>query len=130
MHSDANPSGISQAKAGFLHINWGADNGAAKHLEFAKDHDGHVIGPALKSGGESLDYFVRFASDSKGNEQIIAVKHGDDPSVEANIVFSITLYEQGEGYYTFVQYQQIDHAGTGTDTTVLNFTMQRLRFRR
>ncbi|MGM4906697.1 DUF5801 repeats-in-toxin domain-containing protein [Tardiphaga sp. 866_E4_N2_1] len=123
LHSDANPSGISQAKAGFLHINWGADNGAAKHLEFAKDHDGHVIGPALKSGGESLDYFVRFASDSKGNEQIIAVKHGDDPSVEANIVFSITLYEQGEGYYTFVQYQQIDHAGTGTDTTVLNFTI-------
>ena len=119
--SDANPSGHTQAAVGFLHINWGADNGDAKHLAFVKDADGHVVGPALTSDGVQLDYVIRFPSDSPGNEQIVAYKHGDDP--DTNPVFSITLYEQGHGYYAYAQYQNIDHSAQGTDLDVLNFNV-------
>ncbi len=112
-----------QAATGFLHINWGADNGDSKHLSFAKDADGHVIGPALSSGGVPLDYIVRAATDSPGNEQILAFRHGDDPSVDGNIVFSITLYTSGTGYYTAALYHPIDDTGQGADTQVLNFTV-------
>jgi T1SS-143 domain-containing protein len=119
--TDSHPTGITQAQTGFLHINWGADNGDAKHLEFVKDHNGKVVGPSLTSDGVALDYYVREAPDSPGNEQLIAVKHGADPTVESNFVFSVTLYEQGEGYYTFALYQNIDQPGVGADTVVLNF---------
>jgi T1SS-143 domain-containing protein len=118
--TDGNPGGITQANVGFLHISWGADDGAAKHLAFVKDGNGQVIGPALTSDGVALDYFIREASDSPGNEQLVAVKHGDDPNVDSNLVFSITLYEQGSGYYAFALYQNIDHA-PGADTSTLNF---------
>ena len=116
-------AGEAQAATGFFHINWGADNGDAKHLAFAKDSQGHVIGPQLTSDGVQLDYVVRFPSDSPDNEQIIAYKHGTDPDVAANVVFSISLYEQGHGYYTYVQYQNIDHQGSGTDVAQLNFNV-------
>jgi T1SS-143 domain-containing protein len=112
-----------QAATGFLHINWGADNGDSKHLSFAKDADGHVIGPALSSGGVPLDYIVRAAPDSPGNEQILAYKHGADQSDDGNIVFSITLYTSGNGYYTAALYHPVDGAGQGADTQVLNFTV-------
>jgi T1SS-143 domain-containing protein len=118
--TDGNPGGITQANVGFLHISWGADDGAAKHLAFVKDGNGQVVGPELTSDGVALDYFIRPAADSPGNEQLVAVKHGDDPSVDANLVFSITLYEQGSGYYAFALYQNIDHAA-GSDTSTLNF---------
>ncbi|MCP3400927.1 DUF5801 repeats-in-toxin domain-containing protein [Bradyrhizobium sp. CCGB20] len=116
-------AGEAQAATGFFHINWGADNGDAKHLAFAKDSQGHVIGPQLKSDGVQLDYVVRFPGDSPDNEQIIAYKHGTDPDVQSNVVFSITLYEQGHGYYSYVQYQNIDHQGSGTDVAQLNFNV-------
>ncbi|WP_212488921.1 DUF5801 repeats-in-toxin domain-containing protein [Bradyrhizobium liaoningense] len=116
-------AGEAQAVTGFFHINWGADNGDAKHLAFAKDAQGNVIGPQLSSDGVQLDYVVRFPSDSPDNEQIIAYKHGTDPDVQSNVVFSITLYEQGHGYFTYTQYQNIDHQGSGTDVTQLNFNV-------
>ncbi|OAF19403.1 DUF5801 repeats-in-toxin domain-containing protein [Bradyrhizobium neotropicale] len=114
-------SGEAQAATGFFHINWGADNGDAKHLAFAKDAQGNVLGPQLTSDGVQLDYVVRFPSDSPGNEQIIAYKHGGNPDTDP--VFSITLYEQGHGYFTYVQYQNIDHPGAGADVDVLNFNV-------
>jgi len=118
--TDGNSGGSTQANVGFLHIGWGADNGAARHLAFVKDGNGQVVGPALTSDGVALDYFIRPAANSPGNEQLVAVKHGDDPNVDANLVFSITLYEQGSGYYAFALYQNIDHA-PGSDTSTLNF---------
>ena len=116
-------AGEAQAVTGLFHINWGADNGDAKHLAFAKDAQGHVVGPQLSSDGVQLDYVVRFPGDSPDNEQIVAYKHGTDPDVQSNVVFSITLYEQGHGYFTYTQYQNIDHQGSGTDVAQLNFNV-------
>ncbi len=118
---EANPVGIAQSDTGFLHINWGADNGSAKHLEFAKDGSSNPIGPSLTADGVPLLYVIRAPGDSAGNEQIVAYKQGDDP--DTNPVFSITLYEGGNGYYTYVQYQNIDHNGVGTDSKTFGFTI-------
>lgn len=117
----ANPLGIAQSDTGFLHINWGADNGSAKHLEFAKDGNSNPIGPSLTADGVPLLYVIRAPGDSVGNEQIVAYKQGDDP--DTNPVFSITLYEGGNGYYTYVQYQNIDHSGVGADPKTFGFTI-------
>ncbi len=114
------PVGIAQSDFGSLHINWGADNGEAKHLAFAKDEHGNVIGPDLKSDGAKLLYEIQFPSDTPGNEQIVAYKDGDPDHTP---VFMVTLYESGNGGYTYVQYQHIDHTGEGTDTSQFNFNI-------
>ncbi len=125
--SDRNPTnpphttvGIAQSGFGSLHINWGADNGDAKHLAFAKDGNGHVIGPDLKSDGVTLLYEIHTPSDSPGNEQIVAYKAGDPTHTP---VFSITLYEDGSGGYAYVQYQNIDQSGQGADTSAITFNI-------
>ncbi|MBB5055174.1 T1SS-143 domain-containing protein [Afipia massiliensis] len=114
--------GIPQSNTGFLHITWGADSGADRHLEFAKDSGSNPIGPALTADGIPLEYVIRFPGDSPGNEQIVAYKQGGDPDTDP--VFRITLYEGGQGFYTYVQYQNIDHGGDGADPTMFNFTIK------
>ncbi|MFZ5734794.1 MAG: DUF5801 repeats-in-toxin domain-containing protein, partial [Pseudomonadota bacterium] len=121
--TDRNPSGIAQSDTGFLNINWGADNGADKHLAFAKDTQGNPIGPSLMSDGVALLYAIRFPGDSPGNEQIVAYKSGGDPDNDADVVFRVTLYESGTGFYTYVQYQNIDHDDAGTDVKTFGFTI-------
>ena len=36
-------------------------------------------------------------------------------------MFSITLYESGNGFYAYVQYQNIDHSGPDADPTQFQF---------
>ncbi|WP_424630070.1 DUF5801 repeats-in-toxin domain-containing protein [Bradyrhizobium sp. SYSU BS000235] len=122
--SDRNPTnpphtgvGIAQSGGGSLHINWGADNGEAKYLTFAKDEHGNVIGPDLESGGVKLLYEIQSTSDY---EQLVAYKEGDTSHTP---VFLVTLYESGEGTYIYTQFQSIDHSGSAADTREFNFTI-------
>ena len=117
------PAGIAQADVGDLNINWGADDNDAKHLAFVKDGGGNPVGPSLTSDGVPLLYAIRFPIDSPGNEQIVAYKSGGDPDTDADVVFRVTLYEQGTGYYSYVQFQNIDHAA-GSDLRTFTFSIK------
>ncbi|WP_441227843.1 T1SS-143 repeat domain-containing protein [Tardiphaga sp. 20_F10_N6_6] len=116
-----NEVGLSQVDAhtGFLNVSWGADKGDAKHLNFAKDGNGNVVGPVLHSGGVLLAYRVEPESAGSDNERLIAYRV-DDPSKSA--VFSITLYEPGNPYYTVALFGPLDHA-PGSDPLTLGFTV-------
>jgi T1SS-143 domain-containing protein len=110
---------LVDAHTGFLNVSWGADKGAAKHLNFAKDGDGHVVGPVLHSNGVLLAYRIEPESAGSDNERLIAYRV-DDPSQSA--VFSITLYEPGNPYYTVALFGPLDHA-PGSDPLTLGFTV-------
>ncbi|WP_283805466.1 tandem-95 repeat protein [Tardiphaga sp. OK246] len=110
---------LVDAHTGFLNVSWGADKGAAKHLNFAKDGNGAVIGPVLHSDGVLLAYRVEPESPGSDNERLVAYRV-DDPSKSA--VFSITLYEPGNPYYTVALFGPLDHA-PGSDPLTLGFTV-------
>ncbi|MES2029672.1 MAG: DUF5801 repeats-in-toxin domain-containing protein, partial [Pseudomonadota bacterium] len=111
-----------QAQTGFLNINWGADNGVAKQVAFATDGSGHY-GPALASGGVTLDYFVTTVTDAANvvHPELVAYKHLGDPN---DPVFTITLTTpsgNNNPYYTFALFHPLDEPAAGTDTMPLNF---------
>ncbi|WP_207105018.1 VCBS domain-containing protein [Tardiphaga sp. P9-11] len=110
---------LVDAHTGFLNVSWGADKGAAKHLNFAKDGNGAIIGPVLHSDGALLAYRVEPVSPGSDNERLVAYRV-DDPSQSA--VFSITLYEPGNPYYTVALFGPLDHA-PGSDPLTLGFTV-------
>ncbi|MDR6663754.1 T1SS-143 domain-containing protein, partial [Tardiphaga robiniae] len=110
---------LVDAHTGFLNVSWGADKGAAKHLNFAKDGNGVIIGPVLHSDGVLLAYRVEPESPGSDNERLVAYRV-DDPSQSA--VFSITLYEPGNPYYTVALFGPLDHA-PGSDPLTLGFTV-------
>jgi T1SS-143 domain-containing protein len=116
-------SPVTQAATGFLNIQWGADDGASKHLAFVADGNGHY-GPALTSGGVALDYIVTTVNNAGViSPELVAYKHGGDPG---DPVFTVTLYApNGEGAptYSFVLFHPLDESGAGADTVALHFNV-------
>ena len=136
--TDENPTGGAQVAFGTLNIEWGADDGAAKHLAFATDSQGHPIGPVdangnalhLTAGGQALAYEIVQGPEGPG---LIAYYQGSDPSVLTNQVFSLTLSTDigqtdpvtGElnPSYTFALLHAFDEPGAGANTMTLNFNV-------
>jgi T1SS-143 domain-containing protein len=100
-----------------LGIDWNADDGAAKHILFARDADGHPVVPAgLTSDGVALAYAIVPDGD---NERLVAYKAGEDAG---HPVFSIAFTEANP-VYTFALYQNLDHA-VGADSVTIDFGIQ------
>ncbi|WP_018898978.1 cadherin domain-containing protein [Rhizobium sp. 2MFCol3.1] len=99
--------------SGSLHVNLGADNKAANHVEIGLDTDGNpVINAGLTSDRIALEYLVR--PTNGGDQEIVAFKHGESAD---NPVFIVSVVRNG----TFVAtlFQNLDHA-PGSDTLTLN----------
>ncbi|MCU1376745.1 MAG: hypothetical protein JWO68_4031, partial [Actinomycetia bacterium] len=112
---------FAQAQTASLGIDWNADDGAAKHILFARDPvSGNPVLPVgLTSDGVQLAYDVHLVGD---NEVLFAYKVGDVPG-PTTYVFSVAFTE-GNPVYTFTLYQNLDHAGPGTDTKSIDFSIR------
>ena len=101
---------LTDGQSGALNIDWNADDGAAKHINFAAEG----LPQGLKSDGVDIVYQVQ--QDAAGNDVLVAYKEGGSPD---NPVFMVAFTE-GNPTYTFTLFQNLDHPA-GSDTLELNF---------